>query len=454
MKPLPFQPGIPQQPLPLFELPDSEKSGFKDPAFAQNKRAPVHRWVPWIAGFSANFVRDVLSRYLSSPGVVLDPFCGVGTTLVEAALLGHTSIGFEINPYAAFVCNTKLNIPQVSVPKLKQAISRFEEFYDEHLLSNRHPASTPPANFRTRSPFYSPKVLRKVLIFFDYIRTIDDKLLRDIFRLAFASTMIQFSNYSYEPSLSRRVSAGKSEIQDFPVGQAIILKLREILQDIVWFNAQLAGTTVNAQVLSTSFLDYRSYLEPDSIDLIVTSPPYLNNYHYNRNTRPQLYWLGFVQEPGDLKALEQAHLGKYWQTVRNMDRIDLLFSLPGTDLTERIESLRAVNPAKGIYGGRGWANYAASYFNDCYVMAQGIHYVLKPGGRAIIVLGNSILQGIPIPTDQYFAKIAKSVGLRVVQVSTPRATRVGNSIIRSEVRAAKAKKNHRLYESIIEILKT
>src|SRR3989338_1861857 len=56
-------------------------SGFIDPSFAANKRLPIHRWVPWVAGFSCDFVRDVIDRYLPKKGLILDPFSGVGTTL-------------------------------------------------------------------------------------------------------------------------------------------------------------------------------------------------------------------------------------------------------------------------------------------------------------------------------------------------------------------------------------
>ena len=53
------------------------------------------------------------------------------------------------------------------------------------------------------------------------------------------------------------------------------------------------------------------------MDLLVTSPPYLNNYHYNRNTRPHLYWLGFCSSPGDMKHLEEHNFGTYWQNARD-----------------------------------------------------------------------------------------------------------------------------------------
>jgi DNA modification methylase len=445
--------------LKLFDLdveqfsPPSENGGsyFSDPSFIGNKIQPVHRWVPWIAGFSSDFVRDVLKRYLLSRSTVLDPFSGVGTTLVEAILSGHDAIGFEINPYAALACRAKVNSYQISVEKLRDEIQRFQIFYHEKTSSNYNPASAPPGGFKTRSEFYSPKVLRKVLILQDFIDTIEDTNLRDVFRLAFASTMVRYSNYSYEPSLGRRVSAGKSEIFDYPVGQTILAKLSEMAEDISWFQQNLATRQSKAQIINASFFEYQSYVQANSVDLIVTSPPYLNNYHYNRNTRPHLYWLGYVNSPQDLRPLEESNFGKYWQTVREQDKIDLEFSLSDTDLADRIQTLRGVKHERGVYGGNGWANYAASYFNDCYKFAQAIKYALKLGGTALVVIGNSILQGVLIPTDQYFGKIAEAVGLELVRIDVPRTTRVGNSIIQSDIRVVKAKSSHQLYEAIVEL---
>jgi len=447
--------------LKLFEI-DAEQSSatfdngslyFSDPSFASNKTRPIHRWVPWIAGFSSDFVRDVLNKYLKDKGTVLDPFLGVGTTLVEAVLLGHNAIGFEINPYAAQACRAKISAYQIAVERLYDEISRFRIFYGDRDSRDYVPKSTPPKGFKTRSRFYSPRVLHKVLILQDFVDTIKDSNLQDLFKLAFASTMVRYSNYSYEPSLGRRVSAGKPEIHDFPVGRTILNKLLEMAEDISWFQERLPKGPLNARIVNDSFFKYREYLDPASVDLIITSPPYLNNYHYNRNTRPQLYWLGYAERPKDLKPLEHSNFGKYWQTVREQDELELEFSLPNADLEERLQTLRKLKPEKGIYGGNGWANYAASYFNDCHAFAEAIKCILKPGAAALVVVGNSILQGIMIPTDQYFGKIAESVGLELIRIDVPRATRVGNSIIRSDVRVIKAKKSHQLYEAIVELRK-
>jgi len=429
---------------------DNGNSYFGDPSFAVNKTLPIHRWVPWIAGFSSSFVRDILETFLDGTGTVLDPFSGVGTTLVEAALLGHGAVGFEINPYAALACRVKVNAHKTSVEELRTQVARLQIFYKDKISNGYDPKSTPPRGFRTRSEFYSPQVLRKVLILQDFIETVANPDMGGLFRLAFASTMVRYSNYSYEPSLGRRVSVGKSEISDFPVGPTVVGKLLEMAQDIAWFQDNLPQGWQGARIYNTSFFEYQEHIAPTSVDLVVTSPPYLNNYHYNRNTRPQLYWLGYAEHPRDLKPLEYSNFGKYWQTVRDQSRVDLMFSLPGTDLQDRLQTLRGINPEKGVYGGNGWANYAASYFNDCYAFSRALKYVLKPKGSAVVVIGNSILQGVMIPTDQYFGKIAESVGLELVRIEIPRAKRVGNSIIQSNVRV-KAQKSHQLYEAVIEL---
>ncbi|MBA3531049.1 MAG: site-specific DNA-methyltransferase [Ardenticatenales bacterium] len=270
--------------------------------------------------------------------------------------------------------------------------------------------------------------------------------------MAFAATMVRYSNYSYEPSLGQRVSAGKALIEDYPVGQEISSKLWEMLSDAQWF-AQRVMPGTRSEVINQSFFDGANQMEPGSVDLIITSPPYLNNYHYNRNTRPQMYWLGFAHRPADFRLLEQQNVGKYWQTVREKKTISLAFHLPNSDLEAQIAHLRSLRADKGIYGGHGWANYAASYFNDCQRFAQSVNFVLKPGGRALVVIGNSILQGVLISTDQYLAQIAELEGLELVRIDIPRATRVGNSIIQSDVRAEKASKKAQLYEAVVELRK-
>ncbi len=441
--------------LPLFPPTSTaeveNKSAFSDPSFASNKLLPVHRWIPWIAGFSSNFVRNIIKSKLPEKGVVLDPFAGVGTTLVEAAFMGHDVMGFEINPYAALACKVKTNAHRLKAEEIRSETEKLHQFYCDAITNAYLPTSKPPSGFRTRKAFYSPAVLRKVLIIQDFINYLNDVQVQEIFRLAFASTMVQYSNYSYEPSLGTRSAAGKSDIEDFSVLDVVADKLDKIALDVEWLIHNIPVCHKKNRIINASFFDCQKYLDAASIDLIITSPPYLNNYHYIRNTRPHLYWLGFAEKPNDTKLLEHQNFGKYWQTVRELDSINLEFPNPPLELLEKIAYLRTLNLERGIYSGNGWANYAVSYFNDCYRFVQNLRYVIKPGSSAFIVIGNSILQGVMIPTDLYFSQIAESSGLEVVNLSTPRNTRTGNSIIQSDVRVAKACNSHRLYESVIEL---
>jgi len=428
--------------------------GFNDTAFADNKSRPIHRWIPWIAGFSSAFVTDVFNRYIPSgrqgEAAVLDPFCGVGTTLMEAALSGHNSVGFEINPYPALASRAKLEAAAISPTQFRRFITEFQQ----HMASDQPPTHTarPPEFFNTRIPFFGKATEGKVLRAVSFIRGISVAPVRDLFSLAFGSVMVSVSNYSYEPSLSSRPGCGKPVQDDAPVTETLLKKLEAMHEDIVWLRARTEKfqRPPKGRVIADSFLNAQSYLDANSINLIVTSPPYLNNYHYVRNTRPQLFWLGLVQKPKDLKRLEMENFGKYWQTVRDMEPLPLEFE--DAQLSDLLAQIRSVNPHRGVYGGNGWANYAACYFNDMDKFCQTMKHVLKPNAFAVIVVGNSILQGVEILIDDIFSRIAARHGLRTENIHVLREKRVGASIVGSSVRQGAKTKAH-LYESAVILQK-
>jgi len=433
-------------------------SGFRDSAFARNKELPLHRWVHWIAGFSADFVKDCLDAYLpktyKGKSWVLDPFAGVGTTLVEAYLDGRNVIGFEINPYAALAARVKLEAVRIPPDTLSRRISEFKQFMQERTLRNgdASPKSDPPQGFAGRTRLFGPKVERKVLLALDYINGISTPVYRDIFRLAVGATMVSFSNYTYEPSLTRRAAVGKPEIDDADVASVVGAKLEGMLADIRQLQKEKAKSAANLKAVVVN----ESILHPDYgrrcfVDLAVTSPPYLNNYHYPRNTRPQINWLGFAPGPGYNGAGEMKSFGKFWQTVRDLPAIGLDFDLP--ELERVVAKIRTLNPEKGHYGGRGWANYVATYFNDTMRFCDVLSQLLKPGAVAMIVLGNSIIQGVEVKTDYFFGRIAEVSGLKFEDTILLRNKRTGSSIIQSSVRVDKAASKTVLYETGIVLRK-
>jgi hypothetical protein len=295
-------------------------------------------------------------------------------------------------------------------------------------------------------------VEKQVLFTRDFIEGQEQECLRRLLRLCLGAIMVGVSNYSYEPSLGRRVAAGKRVILDADVPAILRGKLLHMVRDIEIFQKRLPKTTRRpiAQVLNESYLEHGPRrLGSASVDVLVTSPPYLNNYHYVRNTRPQMYWLDLVTDTTELHTLEASSFGKFWQTVRSEPDLQLAFPYP--DLEEKLAELRSVNAEKGAYGGPGWANYAATYFNDCARFCEITARVMKPGGLVVIVIGNNILQGIEFKTEEIFAHLAERAGFEVQRLHRVRKKRTGSSIVNSSVRVGVTKKKTELYETAIEL---
>jgi len=428
-------------------------NGFRDPAFAENKTQPLHRWVPWIAGFSAQFVQGCIETFVNdrptrSAPCVLDPFAGVGTTLVQALLNGIDSIGFEVNPYAVLACRAKLNSATIDLGALEHWCI---EYGKVACRSWAKPTERRPAGFESRIPFFSPSVEEQVFVFLDFVERIRHPEIADLFRVAFGSVMVSFSNYTYEPSLGSRPGAGKPLVEKADVHAAILGKLDEMAADIHWIKKRVGDhPRVRAEIHNLNFLQSADVLAAGSIDLVVTSPPYMNNYHYVRNTRPQLFWLSLVSSPKELRRLEEANFGKYWQTVRDGEPLDLEFDHP--ELSSTVDRLRQTRAEEGPYGGPGWANYVVAYFNDCYRFCRLLKRALRRGGVAVVVIGNSIIQGHEIKTDLALADIARQHGLDLIGVQHIRTKRVGSSITMSAVRQGK-RNRATLYESAVILRK-
>jgi hypothetical protein len=206
------------------------------------------------------------------------------------------------------------------------------------------------------------------------------------------------------------------------------------------------------QVFNANFMSAAEHhLSGLPVDLMITSPPYMNNYHYIRNTRPQLYWLSLANTPSSLKQLEEENFGKFWQNVRTAVPLEPRFTHVKLHLL--IGQLRQIRTEKGPYGGPGWANYVTSYFNDAQRFLCVLNNILKPGGVGVIVIGNSIIQGIEFRVDEFFAELAENEGLIAEGVRPIRRKRVGASITKSSVRRGE-QNGATLYESAVIVRKS
>ena len=123
--------------------------------FTPNVNEMIHRWAPYVQGFSASFVQSLLDSYRSEyhRPYVLDPFAGCGTVLVQAKLNGLESYGTELNPLLQFIANVKLNCWDVSPSYLLKTY---------HSLSKDHPGNAP--EFLKSDSHFRPGVLKNLQI--------------------------------------------------------------------------------------------------------------------------------------------------------------------------------------------------------------------------------------------------------------------------------------------------
>ncbi|MEW6667001.1 MAG: hypothetical protein AB1512_17500 [Thermodesulfobacteriota bacterium] len=223
--------------------------------------------------------------------------------------------------------------------------------------------------------------------------------------------------------------------------------------DILWVQNEFNGSPPARDhvIYNEDFLaNAEGRLGENAVDLMITSPPHMNNYHYVRNSRPHMYWLSLVTNRDETRHLEEMNFGKFWQTVRAAPKVDLEFRTD--ELVKKLDELRCIRSERGPYGGPGWANYVATYINDSQRFLRTLHRVLRPNGIGVIVVGNSIIQGMEFDVDGILAEMASAVGYRVEKILRLRDKRVGASITQSAVRRGK-QNGAVLYESAVVIQK-
>ncbi len=409
----------------------------------------------WLAVLLASLTRHVDAHvyYVAS--------CVVGGWALRLML---DAIGYEINAFAHLAAKAKIDCIDVSpksfrakLQRFRSTMAAFESEVDrkwtaggvdalEDAVATLRAGST--IDFRSRIPFFAPPVEAKFRYALSLTATLDSPY-SELFRAALGGTMVSYSNYTYEPSLSSRPGAGKPLIENASVAIAVCGKLEMMAEDIQLVQARHGSWAErHRDVILRSYFD--SELRHSSVSLIVTSPPYMNNYHYVRNTRPQLHWLGLLREKSAFKTYEHESFGKFWQTVRQGEAQELCFDFPA--LEALVHRVRGLNLDRGQYGGPGWANYVVTYFNDCERFVRLVKRHLRRGARAVIVVGNSIIQGVEFKVDELLAEVAEISGLKVDDVRIVRNKRVGSSIIDSSVRngnRAATKLKTRLYDAAV-----
>lgn len=367
-------------------------------SFAGNRDEPVHRWFPYKEGFSRGLVDRAMERADLRPcSTVLDPFCGVGTTPLAARLRGHRAIGTDLLPLATFVSRVKVAAVERADPERLLRAS--------DALAAGDGGARPAASFAdiplVRRAFDLP-VLQAILELRDRIERVRDADARPLLRLALLASLEELS-HTRKDGLCVRVRP-RSRIQA-PM-EVVRRRVAEMAGDLATVRA---GRLPPGAACILPADARRLPLRDGAVDLVVTSPPYLNRYDYARIYSLELA-LEFVASFDELRDLRHRLLRGHIEARPASTAHVGYGAVPEVLRSLRHRPLNNPNIPRMIH----------AYFEDMHLVVGELARVCRPGGRVALLVGNVRFGGEPIPVDLILADMAERRGFRIDSIEVTR----------------------------------
>jgi DNA methylase len=372
----------------------------------------AHDWYRFVLSFPAHLVQEYLEKFnFGAQQQMLDPFCGTGTTVVECKKLGFDSVGVEANPMAWFAGSTKLDWTPDPGELVKQAqkiahaaaidlrhdnLRCFPEESEQILLKNS----------------ISPLPLHKLLVLRDQITKFRQPIYDHHLKLALARTAVSdVSNLHFGPE----VGVSSKLKADAAVIDAWLARVEAMAADLAYLQTL---PPAKGHVYHADSRHILKVLEPQSIDAIITSPPYPNEKDYTRTTRLESVLLGFLTNKADLRALKQGLLRSNTRNVYKADQDDQWVSQHAEiqSVAQEIEDRRiALNKTSGFE--KMYHRAMKLYFGGMAKHLADLRPILRPGAQLAYVVGDqkSYLR-VMIRTGALLASIAEGLGYEVVNI--------------------------------------
>ena len=390
----------------------------------------VHDWYRFVLSFPPHLVQDYLGRFGADPScTVLDPFCGTGTTLVECKKLGIPSLGIESNPMAHFASAVKVDwsagCAQLSAYADKVCSSAGKTLKRQGLdecgglpLFAVNGAKRPalhglPAE---RSGLLlkdsiSPLPLHRTLVLLDAIDRFGTRQQQRYGRLALASALVQaIGNLKFGPE----VGVGKRK-EDAPVLEAWRSNIQTIAQDL---EMNASRREVPAQAVKADARRIGEVLKLQSIDAVITSPPYPNEKDYTRTTRLESVILGLIANKQELRSLKQELVRSNTRGVYKADEDDLEVA-DNKEIQKIADAIERRRIELGKTSGfeRLYPRVTQLYFGGVLRHLASLRKALKPGAKLAYVVGDqaSYLR-VMIRTGKLLANLAHSLNYRVMGI--------------------------------------
>jgi hypothetical protein len=355
---------------------------------------PIH---PFPARMASSIPWGILESDHRKHVIVLDPMVGSGTVPMIARTLGHTGIGFDVDPLAVLIASSWCaDVNEQRLLTAAERVVRRSEDWVNVPLEESYPANADAKTKQFLRYWFDARSRRQLVRLGAEIARVTDRSLRQLLWCAFSRLIIV-------------KQAGASRAMDVAHSRPHRTYASARIQPLEHFCraarhiAKAAPFKVNAQRRPQASIhsgDARTLpLSAGAVDYVITSPPYLNAIDYLRGHRLSLVWMGHSVE-----------------TIRQI-RTESVGTEAGAGRTPQEADIRRAYAACV-----GDANLTASnaamlvrFLDDMRRVFREIHRVLKPSGRAVLVIGNCNVGGTFVENSAGLKSLARSAGFRVVR---------------------------------------
>ena len=387
--------------------------------FDKNKNVFVHRWYPFVEGYSKEFIENILDELPFVPKCALEPFCGSGTTPVELQNHNIKCYSFEVSPFMHLLSTVKLcrkyNIETFeyyvkTIAKKLSHTSRNIRKFEPLPFGN-----TIVKNANSKKWNFHDSAIDGILDVRHAIGTVvDNKDYSNLFTIALASIILQSSNLfrngkclSYKKVWENRILSRKD------IHNLFLDKLNSIFAEDIRIISKSNSIVHNSDICYLGDVRKNIQTIPNKeVDLIITSPPYLNSRDYTDIYMLELKVLQLINSYEELRALRKSTLRSHVQIpYENIIPID----------NERLKGclMRMYNNKCKTWNS-DIINMICAYFEDMQFLFSEFSKKMRKGGVIYFNVANSAYYGVEIPVDYIIADIAESYGFNVREIRKAR----------------------------------